>query len=360
VRGGRIVGLVLAGILALGVIGLVVLPRVGSHDRTLTVVRALASSEKQPFLTDPDVTAELARAGYRLQVDTAGSREIATSRDLSGYDLAFPADSPQADRIKRDRKITKSYVPFFSPMAIATFKPIAGLLTTAGVVRQDGGTPLFDIKAYLGLVKAGTRWSQLPGNTAYRTDKSVLISSTDVRTSNSAALYLAIASYVANGDNVVTETATADTMADRLAPLFLKQGYLDASTLDPFNDFLTIGMGKTPMVMIYEAQFAAHALAPDGSITGDMVLLYPSPTSYAKHTVVPLTDRGDAVGRLLTTDPELQHLAVRFGFRTSDAAYLRRIAAERGAPPPAQIVNVVEPPSQEISERMISRIEARY
>jgi hypothetical protein len=358
VRGGRIVGLVLAGILALGVIGLVVLPRVGSHDRALTVVRALVSSEKQPLLTDPDVTAELARAGYRLQVDTAGSREIATSRDLGGYDLAFPADSTQADRIKRDKKITRSYVPFFSPMAIATFRPIADLLTAAGVVRH--GTSLFDMKAYLGLVNAETRWSQLPGNTAYRTDKSVLISSTDVRTSNSAALYLAIASYVANGDNVVSTAADADTIADRLAPLFLKQGYLDASTLDPFGDFLSIGIGKTPMVMIYEAQFAARALAKDGSITGEMVLLYPSPTIYAKHTVVPLTDRGDAVGRLLSTNPVLQHLAVRFGFRTSDAAYLRSSAAARGVPPPAQIVNVVEPPTQEISERMIRKIEAKY
>ncbi len=119
-------------------------------------------------------------------------------------------------------------------------------------------------------------------------------------------------------------------------------------------------MGKTPMVMIYEAQFRAHLLAKDGSLGGDMVLMYPNPTIYAKHTVVPLTPAGDAVGRLLTTDPELQRLAVRHGFRTADVGYGRQYATERGASPPPQLVNIVEPPSTEISERMIGQIEMKY
>ncbi|WP_322750232.1 MULTISPECIES: hypothetical protein [unclassified Frankia] len=363
-HGRRVLGLVLAGLLTVGVIAVVVVPRMRSTPNSGEVsVRALISSEKQAFFSDPDVIAALARAGYRIEITSAGSREIATTRDLSGFDLAFPADGPQADRIKRDRKITASYVPFFTPMAIATFTPIATLLTAAGVSVTDGDHYLFDMRKYLDLVAKDTRWSQLPGNTVYRTDKSILISSTDVRTSNSAALYLAIASYVTNNGNIVTDAGTADRMTNILAPLFLKQGYLEASSQEPFDDFLTIGMGKTPMVMIYEAQFSAHALARDGSLTGDgdkKVLMYPNPTIYAKHTVVPLTPAGDAVGRLLSTDPELQRLAVRHGFRTADAGYGRQYAAERGTNPPPQLVNVVEPPSAEISERMITEIEMKY
>ncbi|WP_322759324.1 hypothetical protein [Frankia sp. Cr2] len=361
-HGRRVLGLVLAGLLTVGVIAVVVVPRMRSTSNSGDVsVRALISSEKQPFFSDPDVIAALARAGYRIEITSAGSREIATTRDLSGFDLAFPADGPQADRIKRDRKITASYVPFFTPMAIATFTPIATLLTAAGVSVTDGDHYLFDMHKYLDLVAKDTRWSQLPGNTVYRTDKSVLISSTDVRTSNSAALYLAIASYVSNNGNIVTDAGTADRMTNILAPLFLKQGYLEASSQEPFDDFLTIGMGKTPMVMIYEAQFSAHVLAKDGSLASDKVLLmYPKPTIYAKHTVVPLTPAGDAVGRLLSTDPELQRLAARHGFRTADAGYGRRYAAERGTTPPPQLDNVVEPPSAEISERMITDIEMMY
>ncbi|WP_347402908.1 hypothetical protein [Protofrankia symbiont of Coriaria ruscifolia] len=361
VRGRRVLGLALAGLLALGVIAVIIIPRTRSTpNENKTTVRALVSSEKQSFFADPDVVTALDRAGYRLEITSAGSREIATTRELSGFDLAFPADGPQAERIRRDRKISTSYVPFFTPMAIATFSPIATLLTTAGVSTRDGDHYLFDMRRYLDLVAKDTRWSQLPGNNLYQTDKSILISSTDVRTSNSAALYLAIASYVSNGGNVVTDAGTADRITDRLAPLFLKQGYLESSSQEPFDDFMTIGMGKTPMVMIYEAQFRAHALARDGSLTSEMVLMYPNPTIYAKHTVVPLTPAGDAVGHLLTTDPQLQRLAVRHGFRTADAGYGRQYAAERRTSPAPQLVNVVEPPSAETSERMISQIETRY
>ncbi len=364
-RGSRVIGVILAVGLALGVAALVVLPRLGSDEPTLTTVRALVGSEKQPLLTDPDTTAALKRAGYRLLVDTAGSREIATARDLTGYDLVFPADSPQADRIRHDRKITASYVPFYSPMAIATFRPILGLLEAAGVAHAKGDTVMFDMRTYLDLVAHETRWSQLPGNTVYPTEKSILISSTDVRTSNSAALYLAITSYVANGNRVVTDAATGERMADLAAPLFLRQGYLEASSQEPFEDFLTIGMGKTPMVMIYEAQFLARVISKDPAIRPDMVLMYPSPTIYAKHTVVPLTPAGDAVGRLLTEDPELQRLAARFGFRTASGVVdpAQGSGGSAGGQPGTsspQLADVVEPPSLEILEMMIKRIESKY
>ncbi|WP_018502483.1 hypothetical protein [Parafrankia discariae] len=363
-RPKRALAIALAVLLLAGIAALAVVPRLGGSDGELTTVRALVGSEKRSFLNDPDVTAALADAGYRLEVDVAGSRDIATNRDLTGYDLVFPANTPQADRIRRDHGVTRSSMPFSSPMAIATFRPIADLLTRAGVVRTEGGTSYFELRAYLDLVAAGTRWSDLPGAAAvYRTDRSVLIGSTDVRTSNSAALYLALVSYVANGDEVVTDARTADRMADLAAGLFLRQGYLDATSAEPFDDFLSIGMGKVPLVMIYEAQFLERVRAADGSITPDMLLLYPTPTIYARHTVVPLTDAGNVVGTLLATDPGLIRLAVRHGFRPSDpaaAAAEREARASSGATGPAELVDVVEPPSQEISERMIDRIETRY
>ncbi|WP_018637488.1 hypothetical protein [Parafrankia elaeagni] len=365
VRLTRVLGPALALLLVAGVAALAVVPRLGAGGGDeLVTVRALVGSEKRSFLTDPDVTRALADAGYRLTVDIAGSRDIATRPDLSGYDLVFPANTPQADRIRRDHNLTRSHQPFYSPMAIATFGPIAELLTRAGVVRAEGDVRFFDMRAYLDLVAAGRRWSQLPGaDTVYATDRSVLIGSTDVRTSNSAALYLALVSYVANDDQVVTDPARADEMAALAADLFLRQGYLNSTTAEPFDEYLSIGMSKAPLVMIYEAQFLERVRANDGSITSQMLLLYPTPTIYARHTVVPLTDAGDAVGQLLTTDPGLVRLAVRHGFRPSDPAAAGQergqSAANTGSGPP-ELIDVVEPPSQEISERMIGRIEERY
>jgi hypothetical protein len=134
-------------------------------------------------------------------------------------------DRVAAERIRRQRKVTAFYQPFYTPMAVATFKPIAQLLRKAGLA-----TPLadgywrFDMKRYLDLVGKETRWNQLPGNTTYTANKSMLVASTDVRTSNSAAMYLAIASYVRNGDRVVENAAQGDRVVDQVAPLFLRQG----------------------------------------------------------------------------------------------------------------------------------------
>ena len=223
-----------------------------------------------------------------------------------------------------------------------------------------GGYWRLDMHRYLELVADETRWNELPGNTVYPARKSLLIASTDVRTSNSAAMYLALASYVGNGDRVVENAAQGDKVVDQVAPLFLRQGFSEYSTEGPFEDYLTIGAGKTPLVMIYEAQFLARAAARDGSIGPDRVLMYPEPTVLTKHTLVPLTPAGDRVGRLLAGDPELQRLAVTHGFRTADAATVRKYLADRKVAPPPELVTIVEPPTYEALEHLITRIQERY
>ena len=210
--------------------------------------------------------AALKRGGFDVTVSTAGSRQIAGA-DLSNEAFAFPAGVPAAEKIRRDHAGSKAFVPFYTPMAVASWKPIVDLLTAAGVAHTSGNVTTLDVAAYMKLVDANTRWKDLPGNTAYPVNKSILISSTDVRKSNSAAMYLSLASYVANGDNIVENDAQVAPLMDRLAPLFLRQGFVASSTEEPFEDYLVQGMGKSPMVMIYESQFIARAAAADGSIT---------------------------------------------------------------------------------------------
>jgi hypothetical protein len=359
----RVLGLALAALLAIGVvvaIGVSVAPRFLPAPVQTVTVHGVIGSEKEPFFHDPQVQAAFHRNGIDVQVDTAGSREIATTVDLSRYDFAFPAGVPAAQKIKADRKAAATYSPFYTPMAIASFKPIVQLLVANKIARDDGGYYDFDMQAYMALVAKNARWSDFPANTAYPAGKSVLITSTDVRKSNSAAMYLAMASYVANGNNVVQDQATAAQLVPKVAPLFLRQGFTESSSEAPFDDYLSIGIGKSPMVMIYEAQFLARATAHDRAITPEMVLMYPSPDVLSKHTLVPLKPNGDRVGRLLMDDPELQKLAVKYGFRTNDSAAFSSYLKARGVPLPPQLVNVVEPPAYEPLETMITGIERLY
>jgi hypothetical protein len=360
----RILGLILAALLAAGVIGAIALSVAGRQapaSGQLVLVKGVIGSEKVAFFQDPAVVDVFRRHGLQVVVDAAGSRQIATSIDLRNYDFAFPAGVPAAEKIRRDRKVNASYSPFYTPMAIATFQPIVKLLQAAGVAKlETGGYYTLDMKAYMDLVAKNTRWSDLPNNTAYPAGKSILITSTDVRKSNSAAMYLSIASYVANGNNIVQDDAQGKAVLATVAPLFLKQGYTESSSEAPFDDYLSIGIGKTPMVMIYEAQFIAKAALKDGSITPQMVMMYPSPTVESKHTIVPLTPDGDRAGQLLLHDPELLRLAVKYGFRTSDTAYFNQFTSSHGVSLPSQLVNVIDPPTFEALETMIVGIDNRF
>jgi hypothetical protein len=356
----RAAALLLAAVLGVGVLAAIFISirsRAGNAaGQPLTVVRGVIGSEKQPFFSDPEVIRVFHNNGLDVKVDTAGSRQIATSIDLSHYDFAFPAGVPAADKIKRDHKATTTYSPFYTPMASASYKPIAQLLINAGVAKDEGGYYSFDMAAYMKLVAANKRWSDLPNNTTYPTSKSILITSTDVRTSNSAAMYLSLASYVANGNNVIQDANQATAVLPAVQPIFLRQGLTASSSEEPFQDYLSIGIGKTPMVMIYEAQFLAAAAANNGSITKDMVLMYPDPDVLSKHTVVPLTTNGDRVGQLLLNNAQLQKLATKYGFRTNNQAAFNQFLSAHGLTSPS-LVNLIEPPTFQNLEAMIVEIQ---
>jgi hypothetical protein len=323
-----------------------------------TVVRGVIGSEKQDFFADPQVVRAFARHGLNVQVDPAGSRQIATSVDLRKYDFAFPSSAPAADRIERQRGITAKYTPFSSPMAIATFQPIADLLASAGVAHHTAGGWTFDISRYLALVARGVRWDQLPGNSVYPVRKNVLITTTDPRSSNSAAMYLAIASYVANGSTVVQGADAENRVLPVVSRLFLDQGYTDSTTQGPFEDYLAFGMGKTPLVLVYEAQYVDKAVR--GELKPGMVLMYPSPTVLSKHTLVPLDAHGDTVGRLLTEDPDLQRLAAQYGFRTADPSQFAQVVAAHAVPVITNLIDVADTPSYNTLEHLLTRIAQSY
>ncbi|XVV07679.1 hypothetical protein ACQPW3_20800 [Actinosynnema sp. CA-248983] len=346
----------LAVVLLLAVVAVVVWGGEDDENNDLTVVRGVIGSEKHAFFTDPRVVDTFAKHKLKIEVDTAGSRQIATTVDLGKYEFAFPSSSPAAQKIQRDRKVTTVHTPFQSPMAVATFEPIVTLLEANGAVRKGAGDyQVLDIAKYLEL--ADQRWDQLPGNTAYPARKNVLITTTDPRESNSAAMYLSIVSFVANGNAVVSSAEQEAKVLPRISKLFLDQGYTQNSTEGPFEDYLSAGMGKTPMALVYESQYVDRLIRADGSIRPDMRMLYTAPTVYSKHTLIPLSPNGDRVGQLLATDPDLGRLAATFGFRTTNPKLFAEVAGDKA---PADLVDAVEPPSFETLERLLDEVKKQY
>ncbi|WP_322760010.1 hypothetical protein [Frankia sp. Cr2] len=323
----------------------------------LTAVRGVIGSEKEAFFEDQRVSARFACAGLSVTVDASGSREMLNALkrpDHDGYGFAFPGSTATAKKIMNELAITDSFRPFSSPMTVATFKDVVDVLTKATIVQPaSDGSMVVDVKALLAVARKGVLWDQLPGNDNPKTrwHKAVRLMTTDPQDSNSAIMFLSIASLVANGGPVVTTAEDVQKVLPDLCRLVIDQGEKPDTSQVLFDRYLVDGMGRIPMALIYEAQFVAEAPGQKPDLTPDMVLLYPRPTVYSEHTLIPLDDAGRRVGQVLRDDPELAHLAAEHGFRPARAT--DQPISSRRAP-----VDSVGSPSFEVLESMIASLKS--
>ncbi|MEV6637193.1 serine/threonine-protein kinase [Actinoplanes sp. NPDC051470] len=310
-------------------------------------VRGIVGSEKEAYLRDARVAEIFRCAGYDLRIDARGSREMISSlRPGNDYDFALPSSTPTARTIMTTLKIDKSYRPFSSVMVVATFTETVDVLRANGIARRVNGTDTVSVAKLVELGRKGTRWRDLKGNTGSPNGNVVLMRTTDPADSNSAIMFVSIVSSVLNGDKPVADDGALAKVMPELCRLISYQGQKPSTSEVLFDEYLTDGPNRTPMALIYESQYYDEASSSQVPEDGRHVLLFPNPTVYAWHTLVPITEPGDAVGRMLRDDKELQDIAVRYGFRPEG-----RSLPDRPAPPV-----VVEPPEYPLLEKMIDRL----
>jgi hypothetical protein len=321
----------------------------------------LISLDVEPYFKDPRVVKVLADNKLRINATRMGSRDMA-AKVVPGQmpDFFFPSGVVAANQIgvaAKNAKInTVVYSPFYTPMVIASWTSIAQILASSGIAKEMGPKVWsVDFAKLTQTMLEKKRWKDLKAAQAYDVGKSVLVSTTDVRKSNSAAMYLALTSYAINGGDIVTDKATAQKTALRVAELFKRQGYQENYVNGNFDDYATIGIGKTPMAFIYENQMVSYALQKKG-IGTDMVLLYPQPTIFNKVVFVASNERAKTLGELLANNAELQHIAVDYGFRISDSAYFTQTVKTTGLAIDERITQVIDPPSYDTMAEMIEVI----
>ncbi|MGW0120113.1 hypothetical protein [Streptomyces sp. NPDC003327] len=317
----RILGIVLA-VLLLGGVGAVLLTGGDQdHDTAPKTVRGVIGSEKAAFFADPQVVRALAAQGYTVRTETSGSWDM-EALPLDGYDFAFPSSKGPADVLKAKAKGTSKAAPqrpFYSPLVVVARSSAARVLADNGLatLRPRGTSGTLKMGAYLDAARADRTWQQLKGADRHtELSGTLFITSTDPVASNSGALYLAAASYVADGGKVAGDKAAVSRTAPLMRKLIQVQGTQQGGSDAPFGDFVS-GVGN-PLVLVYESQVASLLIA--GKTMSDLVVLYPDTTVNSDHTLVPLSEEGRALGELLATDPELRKLAVRHGFRPQGAA----------------------------------------
>ncbi|MET9729126.1 substrate-binding domain-containing protein [Streptomyces sp. NPDC006458] len=313
-------GIVLAALLVGGVVVAVVIGQGGEDQGAATkTVRAVIGSEKAEFFADPQVVKALAAKGYTVKAETSGSWAM-EGLELRGYDLAFPSSKAPADELARKYEVRQPLPrPFYSPLVVVAHRSAAEVLAGNGMATLEQGTGrgVLRMEPYLAAARADRTWQELKGAQKYgELSGTLYVASTDPETSNSGALYLAAASYVANGGRVVADDEGLDATAPLMRKLVSVQGAQQSSSDAAFRDFVS-GVGN-PLVLVYESQVAS--LLNEQQDPGDLTVLYPDTTANSDHTVVPLTENGRAIGELLSDDKELRRLAVKHGFRPQGAA----------------------------------------
>jgi hypothetical protein len=324
------------------------------------VLKGLIALDVEGFFKDERVARRLADKRVPVSVVRVGSRDMA-GKVVAGStpDFFFSSGVVAANQIveaarKANLPATQS-APFHTPLVIASWEPVARILVANGVAKAVSPKVYgVDMTRLTQLMLEKKRWKDLKASSAYDVSRSVLVSTTDLRRSNSGAMYLALTSHALHGD-VVTDRQTAQQLSLRLAELFKRQGYQENYVDGNFDDYVAIGIGKTPMAFIYENQLVRFALAKKG-VGADMVLMYPQPTIVNKVVFVAMNERAKALAQVLADDAELQGIAVEYGFRIADSERFVAAVKPTGLAVEPRVTQVVDPPSAEVMAEMIDTV----
>ncbi len=305
VGGGHVPGLPEMPELTLGEHGL-------APAQEVQEVTGVIGSEKAAFFNDPDVQKALKKEGISTSFTTAGTRAMAQDPDHFS-DFAFPSSAPAGDYIAAQHEGASVSSPFYSPLVAVSYFQLEQELKNSGLVRTDNATDYLDTAQLLDFVREGKRWRDI--TPSLQSPRAVELTTSDLRTSNSAEMYAAVLSYVVNGERPISNAEEARAAAESIRPLFAGQGFTSSSSAGPFERFTSVGMGEMPMVLAYESQLLEFERDNDKAYRYTM--FYLSPTINSEHTFVAFNDKGKALADALETD-ELQRLAARHGFRTHD------------------------------------------
>lgn len=318
-------------------------------------VKLLTGSAKFAFLQDEALTRILAQEGITLDLAKTGAFEADVGR-ATDFDAVWPAGSNVADDFAAAWKAPATYPVFSTPLALATWKKLLPVFSANGLT--DGA--FFSLDRALPLMLDGKRWNQLKGNDAFKVNKGFLVNTPDIRKSNTGAVYISALAYILNGQDVPADTGRAQVLAEELSPLITRQGFQEGTLAGPFEDYIGQGMGKAPLVLIYESQFV-EAKAQN-KLREDHVLLYPEPGLVLKHTLVARSEAGKRLGVLLSQNPEIQAIAARYGFRTNDKATFDAAMTAVGLQAP-ELNNLASQPSSRIFDAMrqvlVNKIEGK-
>lgn len=279
-------------------------------------VTGYLGGEKISLFEDEEFTKAMAKHGINVDYRKAGSLAMMDA-DKQGMDYLFPSSKAAVEYGKAKQVDTsRADVVFNSPIVLYTHKAVADGLVKSGIMSKGGNVYHMDMAKAVEAMKANKTWADLGWKDGYGQFR---IDSTDPVKSNSGNEYAALIATVLNGG----QPATVDSVqrdASVLKAIFSKSGWMETSSEDSFNQFLTLGIGSKPMMVGYESQIldlTVNQLDAWKQVKDDVVIVYPTPTVWSSHMLVPLDDKGVKLQQALKSKDVQQLAWERHGFRSA-------------------------------------------
>lgn len=277
--------------------------------------------EKLDFVRNPRIRDLLARRyGLTLDARRAGSVEMVSDPALIRQQpqWLWPASSVMTQFARRNGlPIRRDDAVFNSPLVVYSWSPVVTALEKAGYVeRRDGAYHIVRMAELMAAIVNRVSWNELGVPALYGR---VIVTTTDPLKSNSGFSFAALLANLFAGDIATPQTVARD--GDKIASVFERMGYKEASSGTHWNSYLTEGMGGKPLIAAYESQLVEFILSnPErwsALKTAEVrpVMLYPTPTVTSSHPIISLAAAADPLVTALT-DPDIQDLAwSQHGFR---------------------------------------------
>lgn len=307
----KIIGLV---ILITVIIAAIIYVMVGSSN-AVTEIKGYVGGEKIGLLEDEEVQ-EILRDKYKLSIDyaKAGSIDMITA-DATGMNFLFPSNQTALELYEKiNGDPVKSEIILNTPIVLYTRQAVADAFVSEGLATKDGDVYYVDMTKLTEAIENGTKWSDIGLDQLYG---SITVGTTDPTKSNSGNMFAGLLANTLCG-GVADETSLYEILP-RLESIFQKLGYMESSSSDLFDQFLKTGMGAKPLIAGYENQLLEFAVENPETwehVSGDIIMMYPTPTVWSSHVFIALDENG-TLGIDALLDEDIQRLAwEKHGFRT--------------------------------------------
>ncbi len=325
-------------------------------------LKGLITSEKEAFFKDPEVIKLFEKNGFDIQYERWASGKIAQAKSTAEFgeykDFVFPPGIQTATAVQKHLK-GKDFQVFYSPMVIGSWEPIESILFQNGFIQRTDSVSYLDMEKFLIASSKKVRWKDLKGSEAYPVSKVISVGTTDATTSNSSKMFISLASYVFNGNEMVTTQEQSDKVIPSIRQMMVAQGSRPTSSTNMIQDYMVMGAGKAPMIFLYEQEWLTETAKSSRDLNGaKMKMIYPKPTIFTKHIMIGFNPEVEKFVDFLNTNPDIRAKAVQYGFRQAGKNDLVE-SNRKSVSMPANILDVIDPPTYDTLDYITQAVEAK-